>query len=174
MSSCCSPEKPADATSGNRCPLSGSPGKAVDRQTVKALLTEHGLVRLSPGEYRFCPDADCDVVYFGADDVRFTTGDVRVGVWQKQPFGRRQVCYCVGESEDSIRAEIEAEGRSSAVERIREHIAAGRCACEVRNPRGACCLGDVIAAVERVATSVATVPSASPDPAPVADRTDGD
>jgi hypothetical protein len=30
---------------------------------------------------------------------------------------------------------------------------AGRCACEVRNPRGACCLGDVAAVVKRVAAA---------------------
>ena len=34
--------------------------------------------------------------------------------------------------------------------RIREHIAAQRCACDIRNPRGACCLGDVMAAVKRL------------------------
>ena len=32
----------------------------------------------------------------------------------------------------------------------RAHIDAGRCAYEVRNPRGACYLGDLIAAVKRV------------------------
>jgi hypothetical protein len=134
----------------SRCPQNGSAGKAVARQTVKALLTEQALGRLTPGEYRFCPDADCDVVYFSADGARFATGDVRVRVWQKLPFGARQVCYCFGESEALIRAELEASGHSSAPERVRLHIAAGRCACEVRNPRGACCLGDVMAAVERV------------------------
>jgi hypothetical protein len=36
------------------------------------------------------------------------------------------------------------------VARIREHIAAQRCACDVRNPRGACCLGDVMAAAKRI------------------------
>jgi hypothetical protein len=163
MSSCRCPEKPADAMGANCCPVSGSPGRAVDRQTVKALLTEHALRRLAPGEYRFCPDADCDVVYFGLGNVRFTTGDVRVGVWQKQPVGDRQVCYCFGESEASIRAEIEAEGYSSAAPRIRDHIAAGRCACEIRNPRGSCCLGDVIAAVER-ATAASIVATALPQP----------
>ena len=157
MSSCCCPEKPADAQSAIRCPLSGSPGKAVHRRPVKALLTEHALARLAPGEYRFCPDAGCEVVYFGPDAARFTTADVRVGVWQKQPFGDRQVCYCFGESEGSIRAGIETEGHSLAVARIRGHIAAGRWACELRNPRGSCCLGDVMAAIERVtALSVAT------------------
>jgi Zinc binding domain len=124
---------------------SGTVGKVVERQTVKALLTESALQRLTPGDYRFCPDTDCHVVYFSDDGAQFATVDVRVGVWQKRPFGARQVCYCFGESETSIRAEIEATGGSAAVSRIREHIAAGRCACEIRNPRGACCLGDVIA-----------------------------
>jgi len=128
---------------------------AVDHLTVKALMTERALQRFAPADYRFCQDAGCDVVYFTADGACFMTADVRVPVWQKRPFGERQVCYCFGESESSIRAEIEATGRSSAVERIREHIAAGRCACEVRNPRGACCLGDVTAAVTRVAAAVA-------------------
>jgi hypothetical protein len=50
--------------------------------------------------------------------------------------------------------EIESTGASTAVDRIRRHIDAGRCACEVRNPRGACCLGDVIAAIKRVEASV--------------------
>jgi len=148
MSHCCRSETP-DSGAARCCPRSGSPGKAVERQTIEALLTDHALGRLSAGEYRFCPDADCPVVYFGADDM-FTTEDVRVAVWQKRPFGDRQVCYCFGESEASIRAEIEAHGQSSAIGRIREHIAAGRCTCEVRNPRGCCCLGDVIAAIERV------------------------
>jgi hypothetical protein len=127
--------------------------QAVDRRTVKALLTEDALQRLTPGEYRFCADPACDVVYFSADGARFATADVRVAVWRKRPFGDRQVCYCFGESETSIRAEIDATGRSTAAQRIREHIAAGRCACDARNPRGACCLGDVIAAITRVASS---------------------
>ncbi len=173
MSNCSCSEKPADVMGANRCPVSGSPGRAVDRQTVKALLTEHALMRLTPGEYRFCPDTGCEVVYFGAGDVRFTTGDVRVGVWQKQPFGDRQVCYCFGESEGSIRAEIEADGSSSAVRRIRDHIAAGRCACEIRNPRGSCCLGDVIAAIERV-TAFASGRTASLQPTLVAESADVD
>lgn len=160
MSSCCCPE-PSDASNGAlRCPHSGTVGKTVDRQTLKALLTETALGRLTRTDYRFCADASCDVVYFGADGTQFATADVRVRVWQKLPFGSRPVCYCFGESEASIRAELDATGRSSAVERIRAHIAAERCACELRNPRGACCLGDVIAAVRRVESTVEAESSA--------------
>jgi hypothetical protein len=95
-------------------------------------------------------------VYFSEDGDRFTTADVRVPVWQKLPFGDRPICYCFGESEASIRSEVESTGASTAVELIRHHIDAERCACEVRNPRGACCLGDVIAAVKRAEASVTT------------------
>lgn len=154
MSNCCGAN--GSESSVGRCPQSGSPGRAVDRQTVKALLTEQALARLEPTDYRFCADARCDVVYFNAAGAIFETDDLRVPVWQKITYGSRMVCYCFGESEATIRAEIEATGRSLAVERVREHIAAGRCACELRNPRGACCLGDVIAAVKRVQSAVAS------------------
>ena len=149
MSNCCCPGK-ASETTASRCPSSGSASIAVDLQTVKALLTDKALRRLNVADHRFCPDPACDVVYFDAAGTWFGTGDLRVAVWQKQPFGSRPICYCFGESEASIQAELEGTGRSLAVERVREHIGAGRCACEVRNPRGACCLGDVTAAVKRV------------------------
>ncbi len=164
MSICCCPETSVQP-SASPCPQSGAIGRAVTRQTVKALLTERALRRLTSSEYRFCPDPNCDVVYFDGTGSLFATQDLRVAVWQKLPFGARPVCYCFGESEASIRAEIEASGRSSAVERIREHIAAGRCACEVRNPRGVCCLGDVTAALKRVesALSIQEATDAGPD-----------
>lgn len=128
---------------------------AVDLQTVKALLTEQALARIEPTDYRFCADARCDVVYFNTGGATFETGDLRVPVWQKRAFGSRMVCYCFGESETTMRAEIEVTGRSLAVERVRAHIAARRCACEIRNPRGTCCLGDVIAALKRVQSALA-------------------
>ena len=149
MSNCCCPPK-ADPATKSRCPVSGSRGSAVDVITVKALLVEDALCRFLPSEYRFCSDPDCDVVYFSADGQRFTTADVRVPVWQKLPSGDRTICYCFGESEASMQSEVASGQGSRAIERVREHIAAERCACEVRNPRGACCLGDVIAALKRI------------------------
>jgi len=117
-------------------------------------LIEHALRRVMTVEHRFCPDPHCQVVYFDAAGTQYTRADVRVRVWQKEPFGGRMVCYCFGENEADIRTEMERLGRSDAVGRVRRHIEAGRCACEVRNPRGVCCLGDVTAAVKRVALSL--------------------
>jgi hypothetical protein len=105
-----------------------------------------------PGPFYFCTDPACDLVYFSADQ-RFRIAEIRVPVWQKEPFGTRMVCYCFGENEAEMRREIEATGVCAAASRVREHIAAKRCACEIRNPRGSCCLGDVIAAVERVGST---------------------
>ena len=153
-SGCCTP--PAGHRSVALCPESGSVGTRVARRTVQALVIGASLQRLRSEEYRFCPDPTCDVVYFDDEGSRFTTADLRVPVWQKSVFGAGEICYCFGESEASIRAEVEAAGTSGAVDRIRRHIAANHCACDIRNPRGACCLGDVIAAVARVEAALAS------------------
>jgi hypothetical protein len=146
MNDCCA------ATPGipvGRCPACGAQGRPVARQTVKALLRPAALVRLETAPHRFCAGQTCDVVYFDDEGRTFLTAEVEVAVWQKAPAGDRPLCYCFGETEATIRRELATTGRSTAVERVRAHIASGRCACEIRNPNGACCLGDLIAAVAR-------------------------
>jgi hypothetical protein len=146
MTDCC--EVPgAAAAAGAACPTCGHQTVAVELGTVKALLTEAAMRRVSATPHRFCRSAVCPTVYVDAEGQAFGTSDIRVPVWQKEPFGRRMICYCFGENEADIRAEIERTGQSDAVQRVRGHIAAGRCACELRNPHGTCCLGDVMQAV---------------------------
>lgn len=152
MSDCCSASTRIDGA--KFCPASGTAGKPVELQTVKALLTEEALRRISASAHRFCPEPACDVVYFDEVGHTYSKADIRVPVWQKEPFGARLICYCFGENEADIRTEIDAAGKSEAVERVRAHIEAGRCACEVRNPRGVCCLSDVAAAMKNVAATV--------------------
>jgi len=147
---CCCPPRPDDPAEQLECPRSGTKGYAVDLNTVKALLTSTALGRITGSPHRFCPDPACEIVYFSPGDT-YTVRDLRVPVWQKEPTAARMVCYCFGENEAEIRREIEQHGASHAVERVRAHITAGRCACELRNPRGVCCLGDVVAAVKRMA-----------------------
>ena len=150
MSSCCgTPDRPPVAAAPH-CPQSGTKGLAVDLLTVKALLRESALRTLRRGPYRFCADPTCAVVYFDEAGQVFATTDLRVPVWQKQRSGARMICYCFDENETSMAQEFAQTGRCDASLRIRDHIAAGRCACEVRNPRGACCLGDVVKTVARI------------------------
>lgn len=151
MGDCC--DVPAEPVA-RACPVCRERGAAVRRQTVKALLTEMALRRVQLAHYRFCGNPTCDVVYFGDAGDRFDTLDLRVSVMHKEPVGARLLCYCFGETESIIRAELLEHGRSDVVDRIREHITAQRCACDIRNPRGACCLGDVIAAVKRMDTEM--------------------
>jgi len=140
-----------------RCPQSGTKGLAVDLLTAKALLCESALMAVRDDLYRFCADPTCAVVYFDDEGHVFNTTDLRVPVWQKQPAGARMICYCFDENETSMAQEFAHTGRCDASLRVRDHIAAGRCACEVRNPRGACCLGDVMKAVARIEAECASV-----------------
>jgi hypothetical protein len=129
----------------------------VELHTVKALLTNAALATLSPTTYYFCPEPDCDVVYFAPQCKAFHQADVRTTVWQKAAPGGRTICYCFGETEDAIRGDVARSGASDVVERVRAHIAAGRCACDTRNPRGTCCLGDLQAAVRRFRSETSAV-----------------
>jgi hypothetical protein len=147
MSSCCGTAP--NVANCSACPVSGTAGKRVELLTVKFLLRESALARLRAGDHHFCPEPACDVVYFDTAGTTYLRRDLRVAVWEKEVTGRRMICYCFGENEADIRREFEEHGSSSAVARVRAHIQADRCACEIRNPRGVCCLGDLIAAVER-------------------------
>jgi hypothetical protein len=73
-------------------------------------------------------------VYFGDAGDRFETQDLRAPVWHKEPAGERLLCYCFGENERDVRAELAQHGRSAVVERIRTHQAAQRCACDIATP----------------------------------------
>ena len=107
-------------------------------------------MRLSAPEHRFCSTPECPVVYFGHGEV-FRRGDLTVPVFQKEPAGARTVCYCFAITEMEIQQELAASGRSIAWDRVTELVKAGRCACEVKNPQGSCCLGN-LAAVARALT----------------------
>jgi hypothetical protein len=152
MDECC--ESRALEPGAKHCPVCDRWGAAVQLQTVKALLTEVALRRVQQTHYRFCSNPTCSTVYFGDAGDRFETHDLRVRVWHKEPAGEGLLCYCFGENERDVRAELMERGCSGVVDRIREHIAAERCACDIRNPRGACCLGDVITAVKHIESTV--------------------
>ncbi len=151
MKSCCEVSQGGDG----RCPECGGPGRRVERITLKALLYPGALERLSPGAHRFCATRSCGVVYFGGGDC-FRREDVGAPVFQKEPEGGRTVCYCLALNEETLRREVEASGRSASVERIKALVQAERCACEVRNPQGTCCLGDVAALAKAAGAAAAS------------------
>lgn len=130
----------------------------MDRITLKALLRPQALERLGPDRHSFCATPDCPIVYFRVGEA-FSQDDLAVPVFQKEAAGARIICYCLEISEAELRRGIETSGASAVVERIRSLVRSGSCACEVRNPQGSCCLGNVMAVARDLCP--ANPPSAS-------------
>ena len=160
--SCCAPNLSAEVTTGfavaaakNRCPICGEKGKKVDTITVKAML-DGSLRQINPTEqYFFCKTSDCDTVYFCGEQT-FSKNQLRERVHQKEPADATvPVCYCFGHTPASIQLEIEATGSTTVVDDVNAGIKAGQCACEVRNPQGSCCLGNVRAVVDALRKATA-------------------
>jgi len=105
------------------------------------------LTAVNHGTFHFCGTTDCPVVYFAVDGFTLTTNDVRHPVTQKDPE-HAPVCYCFGFTPAMVREEIQMTGKSTVIERIAAEMKGEFCACEVRNPQGSCCLGNVKAAVK--------------------------
>ena len=150
---CCAPTTPAEHSNGD-CPSCNAKGSPVEPLTVKALLNVRGLYKGPVGDPRFCATAACPVVYFeNAGHLTFTEDDLTVRVHAKHPAeGDVPVCYCFNVTASAIQHEIKLTGTTEAGELITRQVRAGRCACEVKNPRGVCCLGDVLR-VEQALTS---------------------
>ncbi len=130
---------PAPVETRARCPVNGKVGQKVDTQTVKALL-RLPLNVLRSAEYRFCPDPDCPAVYYSADGTQtFTEADLRERVFQKHPEDAEVfVCYCFQHTVGEVRTR-----GAAVIDEITQGVKAGQCACDIRNPQGSCCLGNV-------------------------------
>jgi hypothetical protein len=125
------------------CPECGHTGQPVQGQTVKALLSV-SLRAVRDAEYLFCRTETCPVVYFSSDGQQtFTSGAVRERVYQKEPTAADMpICYCFRHTVGDLRMGS-AEARAAILDDINTGIDAGQCACDLRNPQGSCCLGNV-------------------------------
>jgi hypothetical protein len=121
----------------------------VDALTVKSLVRKLPL-GMPNTQYYFCDAPDCELVYFALDTEapRFRREDLVVRVGAKETADPIPICYCFGFTRQDIRDEIGGTGKSTVAERIKAEVEAGHCACEVKNPSGKCCLGDVTRAAK--------------------------
>jgi hypothetical protein len=137
----------------------------VEPITLKALLRPDALAQFENAVYYFCPAPACPVLYF-ANEVGslYRKEDLKVRVGLKEPDDPIPICYCFGHTRAGAWEEIRRTGRSSLVASITAHVQAGRCACEVNNPSGTCCLGEVSRTVKEGIARLGT----QDEPAPVA------
>jgi hypothetical protein len=141
MASCCA--GPATAGPGH-CGVCGKRGQAVSRQTLKHLLKPEKRAQLRETAYYFCRTPECDIVYFSDEPLHyFAKEDVVVRVGVKEKDDPIPVCYCFNFTARDIIADMERHGEGRIFQEIKANVRAGLCACEIKNPSGRCCLGDV-------------------------------
>ncbi|NJN19202.1 MAG: hypothetical protein HC822_24595 [Oscillochloris sp.] len=141
------PHVPAAQRRVAACPQCGRMGKAVPTQTVRALVAI-SLREVPDKEYRFCASPECAVVYYAPGTGNTLTRDqLRERVYQKEP-GHDDVliCYCFRHTMSSVN-HSEMDARATVLGDITAGIKAGQCACDLRNPQGSCCLGNVRALI---------------------------
>lgn len=69
--------------------------------------------------------------------------DSGITVELKATSDRIPLCYCFGFDESHLREEISQTGTTTVPGQISRLVREGLCACDVRNPSGKCCLGEV-------------------------------
>lgn len=150
MGDCCNVPKQSQTKSASLCAECDAKGRGVERQTVLHHVKNELLSRVEDGDYHFCTTLTCAVVYYNSHGEVFTVDDVRELVTIKASGDVRPLCYCFGFTEGDIRREITRTGETRIPSQIGQFIKEKICACEIRNPSGACCLGEVNKAVKRL------------------------
>ena len=148
---CCLVTEKTPAQAKAECPISKTSSRKVQRRTLEHLLKAEKVGSIQNVQYYYCTDPDCKVVYFSNETVPyFTIDDVKVKVFTKDKGEDVNVCYCFDWTRGRIKDEISQTGESTASLQIAKEVKAETCACDIKNPKGECCLGDVNTFVKQV------------------------
>ena len=147
--SCCLVTEKTPAPARAECPVSGTLSQKIQRRTLEHLLKPEKIASLRDVQYYYCKEPTCNVVYFSNENVPFfTTDEMAVKVFVKDQGDEVPVCYCFNWTRARIKQQIRETGQSSASVELAREIKAGNCECDIKNPKGECCLGDVNAVVK--------------------------
>ncbi|CAG1009697.1 MAG: hypothetical protein OIN86_11215 [Candidatus Methanoperedens sp.] len=140
--SCCDIKVNEDTAICKECNGKGKPAREI---TIESLVKEPQLEAIeSPDGFYYCETPTCGVVYFNNErQVYLHKEDVKVRVGIKETESPISICYCFGWTQERIFEQIKQQGNSTAVKEISAKIKSGECECEIKNPSGRCCLGDV-------------------------------
>jgi len=154
MDCCCSGVQMTKETPQNACRECGEIGRDVSRQTVVHHVKSKKLSSVGDEEYKFCSSPNCAVVYYAASGQTFMIDDTRELVTSKTTGDARPLCYCFGFTEGFARLEIAQIGESSVSKQVSRFIKEKLCSCEIRNPSGVCCLGEINKTLKRLAARI--------------------
>jgi len=122
---------------------------------MRAMLRPELVVQVRDAAYYYCATPSCPMVYYAPGGPQtFNCEDLPVRVGIKVTGPPPTICYCFGLTIESLREDVARTGRSEAVEAIQAAVKAGTCRCEVMNPSGRCCLGDVTKALKEITGAV--------------------
>ncbi len=158
--SCCTlPNAEAGTTGADLCPTCSQKGKPVGAETINALARPE----LQPAggfpDGYVCTNPDDPTLYFfPGDSPSLSRDDVTVRVGFKAAEPPQLVCYCFEHTREDIQGEYRRQGESRIEASIREQVVQGACSCEVKNPTGRCCLGEVRAAYKELAIPQSVAP----------------
>ncbi len=146
---CCSVQPKGKAL----CPSCHTKAKGVLAKTLEHLLIDKTKEKLTSLEgFYFCKTPSCKVVYF-KDAIQLTQKDIMVVVGHKEGATPATVCYCFNWTKEKIQAQLDETGKSTALKEIKEKMKNPGCACEILNPSGGCCLGDVSKVIKELQSS---------------------
>lgn len=155
---CCSNGVGAASQSAtSTCPICGEVGRIVEKQTIVHQVKSEKLSSVTDRKYRFCDVANCDTVYYSANGSLFTTDDVRELITSKINGDDRPLCYCFGFTEGTVRREIILKGEATVSTQVTHFIKENLCACDIRNPAGSCCLGEIKRTEKQILAEVAAI-----------------
>jgi len=142
MTDCCKSQEASQE--GVPCPDCGAFGKDVKVRTLKHWLKAPFVAAVPETSFYFCGTKACPVVYFAGDQSeRYGKEQLRFRVGIKETSGSIPACYCFGVTREMIAGNIRETGKSDFSNWIAGEVKAGNCACDIRNPSGRCCLGEV-------------------------------
>ncbi|MBS4203680.1 putative iron-sulfur cluster-binding metallochaperone [Lederbergia citrea] len=151
MENCCSNVNEIKTESDGICSLCENKGKKVQLITLKSLLKPSALESLDAKEnHYFCSTKDCNVVYFASNNKNYIISDIKVPVHQKDDSIITPVCYCFNWTKEKIKVFVVNGLTPTPVDHIRKNIKENRCGCEVNNPQGSCCLGNITTYIKKL------------------------
>ena len=147
---CCTPKSKTKA----KCPICHQVAKGVLDKTLKSLLTKNAKSKLSSlDEFYYCKNSSCKVVYF-KDNIILTQEDMSIVVGLKDGSIPATICYCFKWTKEKIKIELKETGKTKALHDIKTKMKTIGCNCEMLNPSGRCCLGDVSKAIKELTSLI--------------------